>query len=177
MAGLCEGDNEPSGSLKAFLIINHLLTYNEVRIQDGKTTSAPIVQTNGILQGDPISTLLFNLVTTDITSIIQNPAVVMYLYADGIVISWRNRGELQAIMDRLEEYAEDNSLTVNTSKTVKIVFRRGGKIAAGDKIIYKGEELKVVNSFNYLGITLQTTVTSFRNHIEINSSHQEYIRH
>ncbi|KAJ4437654.1 hypothetical protein ANN_17799 [Periplaneta americana] len=46
-----------------------------------------------------------------------------------------------------------------------MVFRKGGKIAEYDRITYKGEELKHVNAFRYLGITLQPTIKSFKRHI------------
>ena len=84
---------------------------------------------------------------------------------DDIVIGSPDRTDLQTTIDSLEEYAEENNLLINTDKTVQMVFRKGGRIAAVDKITYKGEELKVVNSFKYLGITLQPTITSFRSHI------------
>lgn len=46
-----------------------------------------------------------------------------------------------------------------------MIFRKGGKIAAQDKIVYAGENLKTVGSFRYLGITLQSSGSSFRAHI------------
>ena len=47
---------------------------------------------------------------------------------------------------------------------VKMTFRNGGRGAAND-IIYLGTEpLTIVNTFKYLGLTLQTTARSFRVH-------------
>ncbi|KAJ4430495.1 hypothetical protein ANN_22711 [Periplaneta americana] len=146
--------------------INNILAHNEVRIQDGKTKFELIVESNSVLQGDPLSPLHFNVVISDITKIIQNaPSVRMYLYGNDIVIGSSNRRELQEIMDRLENFAMDNRLKLNCGKTVQMVFRKGGKVAEYDKITYKGEELNNVNTFRYLGITFQPTIKSFRGHI------------
>ena len=145
--------------------INNILAQNEVKIQDDKTTSNPIKQSNGVLQGDPLSPLLFNIAISDITEIIrETPSVKMYLYADDIIIGSNNKVELQTAMDRLEIFSRNNSLAINYNKTVQMVFRKGGKVAENDKIKYNEEELNIVNSFRYLGVTLQPTMTSFRGH-------------
>lgn len=56
-------------------------------------------------------------------------------------------------------------MTLNTNKTELVIFRRGGRIAEEDYILCKGQRLKTSNSYNYLGITMQTTGTTFTIHL------------
>ena len=151
-------------------IVNNLLVYNVVEITNGVTISEPIIQCNGVLQGDPLSPILFNIAIADITSIIEDTSVKMYQYADDIALGSCSKEELQLSMDRLQEYANNNSLIINHSKTVQMIFRKGGKIARGDRIKYDAGELNIVNSVKYLGMTLQPSGTSFRNHIRERSA-------
>ena len=44
----------------------NILKYNTLTIDNNIERSNPIVQTNGILQGDPLSPLLFNIATADV---------------------------------------------------------------------------------------------------------------
>ena len=46
------------------------------------------------------------------------------------------------------------SLSVNTSKTKIVVFRNGGKVNANEKWFYDNKEIKIVDSFTYLGVLL-----------------------
>lgn len=55
-------------------IIRDIPAQNEICIQDGVSKSAPITQMTGVLQGDPLSPLLFSTVTTDVTHILQDGA-------------------------------------------------------------------------------------------------------
>ena len=61
------GENQP-----LYPILKDILSCNYIQIDDGVTTSNIIRQTNGVLQGDPISPLLFNIATADITQITEN---------------------------------------------------------------------------------------------------------
>ena len=147
------------------IAINNLLAYNTIEIEDGISSSTAIRQTNGVLQGDPISPTLFNIATADVTKIIENSSVVLYAYADDMILGSKNREELQETMSKLQEWTETNKLHLNTDKTVSMVFRKGGRITAQDKITYAGQTLTTVGSFRYLGITLQSAGTSYRIHI------------
>jgi Reverse transcriptase (RNA-dependent DNA polymerase). len=44
-------------------LIANILVYNQVQINDGISQSGWINQTIGVLQGDPLSPLLFNVLT------------------------------------------------------------------------------------------------------------------
>ena len=59
-------------------IIRHILNSNFVQIDDNIDRSDLIEQTNGVLQGDPLSPLLFNIETSDITKAIHTDNVKIY---------------------------------------------------------------------------------------------------
>ena len=44
--------------------------------------------------------------------------------------------------------------TVNCTKTKVMIFRKGGRIRQTIRCLYKGEALKIVTKFTYLGIVL-----------------------
>lgn len=72
---------------------------------------------------------------------------------------------LQANFNRLAKWADENDLKLNEDKTVHMTFRRGGRLAAKDKITLNNRTLSIVNSFKYLGITLQSKGNAFIQHV------------
>ena len=143
-------------------LIRDILTSNYVEIDDGITTSHPIEQTTGVLQGDPLSPLLFIVATADIIGIIPE-GVNLYMYADDMVLASRSQDELQNAFNRVVKWAEENELRLNEDKTVSLTFRKGGKPAT----FYIDERpLKSVSDVKYLGIILQTTGYVFTRHIQ-----------
>jgi Reverse transcriptase (RNA-dependent DNA polymerase). len=58
-----------------FKLIACIFRENTIRIHDGLTQSQGIQQTNGILQEDPISSLIFNVLTHDVIPRIQTEEV------------------------------------------------------------------------------------------------------
>ena len=61
---------------------------------------------------------------------------------------------LQSFLNYLEMFGTKWNLNVNIDKTKIFVFRKGGILNRNEKWIYSGEEIEIVNSFNYLGIVL-----------------------
>ena len=66
-----------------------------IRIHDGFTHSQGIQQTNGILQGDLISPLVFNVLAHDVVQRIQTEEVRMWLYADDMILLSERRESLK----------------------------------------------------------------------------------
>jgi hypothetical protein len=138
-------------------LIGNMLANNSVRINVGTTISTEIPQTNGVLQGDLPSPLLFNLATIDVVSAIQkgNRDVNAYIYADDIVILSNLHQEIQSALDDLSQWSRANEFHINKEKTVTMVFQKGGEIPTKDQSVFcEGERLTLVNSFRYLGVTL-----------------------
>ena len=132
----------------------------KVRAMEGLTEEIKI--TKGVLQGETLSPNLFSLYLNDfVESISQhlwNPikmlakTVVALLYADDIVLLAANPCELKRALIGLEEYAQENKLSVNVPKTKIMIFRRGGRLRKVDTFSYMGEKVDIVNSFTYLGV-------------------------
>ena len=78
----------------------------------------------------------------------------LILYADDTVIISESAEGLQKQLNDLYDYCNEWKLKVNTLKTKIVIFRNRGKVQATDKWYYDGNCIEVVNSFNYLGLSL-----------------------
>lgn len=147
-------------------LIRNILHDNSVEIHDSITRSAPIAQTNGVLQGDPLSPILFIIATADVIQSVTSNRVMLYMFADDMVLASQSHEELQESFSNLVKWAQENDLHLNEQKTVMMTFRRGGKPATRDTIFNNDRPLKVVTSFKYLGVTFQTRGISFTMHVK-----------
>ena len=127
--------------------------------------SEPIIQTNGVLQGDPLSPLLFILATEEILRITQQDGIFSCAYADDIVIGSRDITKLQKTINEVEKWCSKNKLDINITKTDTMIFRNGGRAPIKEEIYIRETKLKIVPDFKYLGITLQTSAKCFTKHI------------
>lgn len=131
----------------------------KVRVNQGQVTKE-INVTEGILQGDPLSAILFIMFIADAAEFYVDKGYLgiekrmeILLFADDKTILAGSEAELQYKLRVLEEYCDRNELQVNTDKTKIIIFKAKGARAAKKKIIkYKGSALEEVSSFVYLGV-------------------------
>ena len=118
----------------------------------------------GLFQGEVLSPILFSMYVNDMelhfltencpSLEIQAINIFLLMYADDTVLISETPEGLQSLLDSLYNYTKKWNLSVNTVKTKVMVFRNGNRSRVYDKWYYNGNELEVVNEFNYLGFLL-----------------------
>ena len=83
-----------------------------------------------------------------------------------MVLVSRDIENLQKAFNKLVVWADENELVINKDKTEMMTFRKGGRQATSDRIVYHGQALKITTSFKYLGIRLQTQGKVFTLHVK-----------
>ena len=138
--------------------------YTEVKLQvKHNNIISPVFFSNiGVRQGECLSPFLFSIYLNDLEEEINlNGAdgidigmvkLFLLLYADDIVLFAHSPDELQSLLETLQNYCIRWKLTVNTSKTKIVIFRKGGRLPRDLRFIYNGEEIEIVKQFSYLGI-------------------------
>ena len=115
-------------------------------------------------QGEVMSSLLFSLFVEDLELFLQNDqcygfkideiTFIFMHFADDMVILGKDRDNLQNSLDHLEHYCNKWGLQLNTDKTKVVVFRERGGFLNDVSCSYKGDNIEVVNDFDYLGTFL-----------------------
>jgi hypothetical protein len=139
-----------------------------MRLKLGGGLSERINLTEGLLQGDSLSPLLFCLFIADIQERLEKEGfagikisdtgrVQLLLYADDTVVLAKTAGEMHKKIRILSEYFDELGLKVNLSKTKIIVFRKGGKLGREACFFFKGEQIECVNTYTYLGVLFSSS--------------------
>ena len=74
------------------------------------------------------------------------------LYADDIVVLAESANELQLALNKLNEYCQKWSLSVNVTKTKIVIFSRG-KVRKYPRFTLGCNEIEVKDDYVYLGVT------------------------
>jgi len=129
----------------------------------------------GVLQGESLSPTLFNIYLNDLIEkmdklsgtriTLHKRTIHALLFADDIVLLSTNPVGLQKKLNALSEYAMENDLKVNTSKTQVMVFRKAGRLQKADSFTYNNQLLEIVSEYKYLGcLRLTQKILRFRNY-------------
>lgn len=124
----------------------------------------------GVKQGCLLSPTLFAIYLNDLHEHLEGGLQVdqtnirLLMYADDIIIMSDNPRTLQQMIYNLESYCDKWGMEVNQIKSEIMVFRKGGKLSTNEKWAYKGELIRIVNEYKYLGLIL-TPKLSFTKHL------------
>lgn len=152
-------------SEKIIHVLSILYLKARFRVKVNDTFTRDIDITNGILQGDTLSPLLFDIFVADFEShllettgvIISDQNIQVLFYADDMVLISRTAEDMQKKLDILYNYSEDNKMEVNTAKSKVMVCRRGGPLGRDIRFTYNNELLEIVSTFKYLGIVFSSS--------------------
>ena len=168
-------------SSKIIRIIKNLYDKAVISIigKDGITEKIELTQ--GVLQGEILSPLLFALFISDIdeffyennargVSINHAKEIISIAYADDLILLSDCVQNLISKIKILEEYCRLNKLAVNKSKSKIMIFHKG-KLKRLPIFIYEGESIEVAKEFSYLGITFSSSGLFNKNlQLKLNSS-------
>ena len=85
--------------------------------------------------------------------------VFQLMFADDVVLMSTTPVGLQNQIDNLVKASKPLNLCVNLEKTKVMVFRKGGRLAKGERWYLDGKPLEVVNQYKYLGFVFSTKLS------------------
>lgn len=142
-------------------IISWILEFLTNRTQFVKihnNRSSICITNTGAPQGCVISPALFTLYTNDCRSTVENIPLIKFADDSTLqgLISNMDDGPYLSAVDNFVSWCEDNFLCLNVSKTKELIidFRRKKHVI--DPITIKGETIEQVDSYKYLGITIDS---------------------
>src|SRR5580698_3538922 len=127
----------------------------------GLTESIPV--TEGVLQVEQLSPLLFSLFISDMEEFFRQHncngvslnhlvEILILLYVDDLILLANSAADLNRKLEVLHMYCNLNGLRVNIKKTKVIIFRSGGRLPKFVHFYYDKNRLEIVKSYIYLGV-------------------------
>ena len=80
----------------------------------------------------------------------------MSLWTDDLVLIFTTKEGLQKQLEFVDKYCNDWRLTLNVGKTKTVIFNKNGAALSKNQLKYRGQQVKAVIYFSYLGITLDS---------------------
>ena len=144
-----------------FKIVKAMYINNNICVKINTCERTSFLKSNvGVLQGDSLSPLHFNLYISDLkyflgvdddTPKLVNSRINCLMYADDLILMSRSETGSQALLDRLGEFCRKWRMEVNIEKTKAMKFSGNGH-KCKSTFLYNGEPLENVSKYKYLGI-------------------------
>ena len=148
-----------------------------VRGNDGLTDTFPC--NRGVRQGCVLSPVLFALFLNDLNThikassqgvLVDGERIHSLLYADDLVLIARDRKDLQAQLNALDNFSTALKIEVNMDKTKVMVLRknkRKSRAKSENRQMWKlgDKDIRECESYKYLGVVLKSN-GSFSEHVD-----------
>ena len=138
---------------KIYKAINALYSNNEAYVRLGTQNTDWFAVPNGVRQGDPLSTTLFNIYINSLVDHlkllgigiqINDELVCILLYADDIILLAPSEGELQTLILAMESWCHLWQMNVNILKTNIMHFRPKNRKCTDFSFSFRNQK---INSF------------------------------
>ncbi len=154
---------EAGVSSKMLQCIVNVIQPNKLIVFDGVNYSDPISQGHGVMQGDPLSALLFAIYMRDLP-ISQSDREITLGYADDLCVTSNTIEGLQYRTDCIGEWARAKDLQANVDKSVVMPLFDRCHRTPKPVITLNGTELKSPDSVVYLVVSLVPKITNLNLH-------------
>lgn len=157
-------------SSKVVTFIENVYKSTKSAVWTGDELSGYFDTNIGVKQGCLLSPLLFALYLNDLHDYLKGGILIdqmnirLLMYADDIVLLADDKNVLQRMINNLEVYCNTWGMEINLTKSEIVIFRKGGRIGSTEKWNFKGENIRIVNEYKYLGILLTPTM-SYSKHV------------
>ena len=149
-------------SSKIINILISLYSKAKMSIKIGDQISMSVNISEGVLQGEVLSPIIFALFLADLLDFLEgkgiegvniscNYNITLLAYADDLVFLASSSVGIKKLLRALHEYCTLNFLSLNPDKSKIIVFKKGGQKPEYN-FYYGNIKIEVVNEYIYLGI-------------------------
>lgn len=136
-----------------------MLRHRTIHSVLGKDTMK-ITATRGCPQGGVLSPLLWNITVNSLLIKLEDKNHHAQAYADDVAIVYTGEristlsSKMQRGLDIIQEWCEDNQLSVNPKKTEIVLFTRKRKLGEYTLPCMSGTQLQLKEEVKYLGVIL-----------------------
>ena len=159
-------------STKFLKVLESLYANNTAVVWDGNDTSKPFTTSIGVKQGCLLSPLLFSLFLNDLPNAVSGGITIngininALMYADDIVLVAETPEALQRMINRMVDYCNKWSLTINIDKSKILIFQKHTRRRKREEKWSIGStEIEVVKNYKYLGVWFSPS-GNFKDHLK-----------